>query len=45
MAFTLKTQVWKPGKLISFLAAILGKTRKTLNEAFYGMTREIYNMY
>ena len=27
-----------PGNLISFLAAILGKTRKTLNEVFYGMT-------
>ena len=27
-----------PGNLISFLTAILGKTRKTLNEVFYGMT-------
>jgi len=26
------------GNLISFLVAILGKTRKTLNEVFYGMT-------
>jgi hypothetical protein len=26
------------GNLISFLSAILGKTRKTLNEVFYGMT-------
>jgi hypothetical protein len=27
-----------PGNIISFLAAILGKTRKTLNEVLFGMT-------
>jgi len=26
------------GNFISFLSGILGKTRKTLNEVFYGMT-------
>jgi hypothetical protein len=26
------------GNLISFISGILGKTRKTLNEVFYGMT-------
>ncbi|MEN6321123.1 MAG: hypothetical protein ABFD82_20580 [Syntrophaceae bacterium] len=27
-----------PGKLIFFLDAVLDRTRKTLNEVFYGMT-------